>query len=38
MNMPPKGLAEVIDRALSDEPKARYQSAGEMRKALQRVL
>ena len=34
----PKGLAEVIDRALSDETTGRYQSAGEMRKALERVL
>lgn len=34
----PKGVAEVIDRALSDNITERYQNAGEMRKALEKVL
>lgn len=31
-------LGEVIDRALQREPRARYQTAGELREALARVL
>jgi hypothetical protein len=34
----PASVAEVIDRALVDDPAGRYQNAGEMRKALGRVL
>jgi len=34
----PKGVAEVIDRALALDTKARYQTAGEMREALERAL
>jgi serine/threonine-protein kinase len=34
----PKKLAEVIDRALSNEPSQRFQDATEMLKAMQKVL
>jgi len=34
----PAKLAVVIDRALSNDVKARYQDAGEMLKALEQVL
>ena len=34
----PRAVAEVIDRAPVMDPKARYQTAGEMRKALERAL
>lgn len=34
----PKSVAEVIDRALVNKAGDRYQSAGEMRKALEKVL
>jgi hypothetical protein len=34
----PSRLAEVIDRSLADQPKDRYQDAGELRHALEQVL
>jgi serine/threonine protein kinase len=34
----PKKVAEVIDRALANDVKQRYQDAGEMRQALAKVL
>ncbi len=34
----PAKLAEVIDRAVANDPKKRYQDAGEMREALARAL
>jgi serine/threonine-protein kinase len=34
----PKRVAEVIDRSLADKPAERFQDAGEMRKALEKVL
>jgi serine/threonine protein kinase len=34
----PEGVADVLDRALHPEPEARYQSAGEMRRALAAAL
>jgi serine/threonine protein kinase len=34
----PAAVAEVIDRALETDPRARYQDAGEMRRALERAL
>jgi serine/threonine protein kinase len=33
----PKDLAEIIDRAVRNDPAGRYQHAGEMLSALQRV-
>jgi serine/threonine protein kinase len=34
----PKQVAEVIDRSLSNKASERYQNAGEMRQALEKVL
>ncbi len=34
----PRPAAEVIDRCLAREPRDRYQDAGEMRRALERVM
>jgi hypothetical protein len=34
----PKGLAKVIDRALDDSIKKRYQTAGEFKKALEKAI
>jgi serine/threonine protein kinase len=36
-NVPPQ-VAKVIDRSLSNKTNKRYQNAGEMRKALEKVL
>ncbi len=34
----PKNVAQVIDRALSNDQKERYQDAAEMREALSKAL
>lgn len=33
-----KGIANIIDKSLSNTPKDRYQDAGEMKKALEKVI
>jgi len=33
----PRGIAEVIDRAITDDTASRYQDAGQMLKALQKA-
>jgi spore germination cell wall hydrolase CwlJ-like protein len=34
----PRNVADVIDQSLSDKVSDRYQTASEMRKALEKVL